>query len=71
MDDTADTNRTLQALRKREATLRYEIEIAQARLAEVCANIEIVQRAGRGKPGPKPRNAQDTPSLLPEETGAT
>lgn len=70
-DTTDDSNRTLIALREREADIRAEaegLELAQAvlraRLEEVAAAIEIVARDGRRKPGPKPQRPAELRDAL-------
>jgi hypothetical protein len=56
-----DTNRAIQALREREAEIQGELRsvelhrtMLEAQAAEIGRAIEIVQRNGRKKPGPKP-----------------
>jgi hypothetical protein len=74
-----DQDATLAALRERAAelaALRDAIErnklVAEARLAEINTTIEIVARAGKKKPGPKPggREMVIAPDPVPTEAEA-
>lgn len=56
-----DHDATLTALREREQELaaslemiRFDLRVGDARLAELRAAIDLVQRGGKRKPGPKP-----------------
>lgn len=50
MSDTDDSNKSIQALREREAEITNEIALLSAQRGEVRRAISIVERNGQKKP---------------------
>lgn len=52
-DTNDDTSRALDALRRRRAEIDATINLLQARAEELINAIDLVERNGRRKPGPR------------------